>query len=179
MEEAADCKLFFANIEQWGPAAQGFMRKQAEAYDVLGMVETHKRGQQLEAAKVELSKDGWKCVATPARWSGKSATGTTGGEWIVSRKTTAITSFEGLRRSEIARTGKDPFAGIAPALWHTKTGNIIVISLYLLPGQRLRGDNEQVLVRVSSFLKLMKDPWIIMADWNVPRQNGRTARSIG
>eukprot|EP00959_Pyramimonas_sp_CCMP1952_P262177 5482678-Pyramimonas_sp.AAC.1 len=52
-----DGLFFFANISEWGPRSERFMRAQAEQYDVLGFAETHLRGEKLEKMKVDMSKD--------------------------------------------------------------------------------------------------------------------------
>ncbi|CAK0897887.1 unnamed protein product, partial [Prorocentrum cordatum] len=172
----SDSKLFFANISEWGPTAKGFMRGQAPSYDLVAFCETHVLGEQLATAKSDLGKDGWKVTATPAVLTGRSDAGNTGGEWVVSRKSVCTTSFESWRQAELQRTGKDCFRGFAPLLWHTRVGNIVVVSCYLLPGHKFKGPNEQMLIRLASFLKQIKDPWILVGDWNaVPSDWSKTA----
>eukprot|EP00959_Pyramimonas_sp_CCMP1952_P113294 2367975-Pyramimonas_sp.AAC.1 len=109
------------------------MRARAEQCDVLGFAETHLRGEKLEKMKVDMSKDGWKAIAAPSTPTGRSQSGTTGGEAILCNKTLATTSCEGWRKAELERSAKDPFGGFCPSTWHTKSEKEIVVAAYLQP----------------------------------------------
>eukprot|EP00959_Pyramimonas_sp_CCMP1952_P428221 8968817-Pyramimonas_sp.AAC.1 len=96
------------------------------------------RGDCLSRAIADLSKDGWRVLATPPFPTGRSAHGTSGGEWLVTRKTTSLTSFEHWRAAGVTSRVEDPFRGFCPGLWHTRAGNIVVVARYLLPGHKLK-----------------------------------------
>ncbi|CAK0890700.1 unnamed protein product, partial [Prorocentrum cordatum] len=118
-----------------------FMRAQAEQCDVLGFAETHLRGEKLEKMKVDMSKDGWKAIATPS-------------------------TLTGLEEGRAQRSAKDPFEGFCPPTWHTKSGDLIVVAAYLQPKFGFRGPNERMLIRMTAFSRLLADPWVVLGDWN-------------
>ncbi|CAK0882815.1 unnamed protein product, partial [Prorocentrum cordatum] len=166
--ENYDATYFFSNISEWGPQAEGFMQAQAEQYDVIGFAEMHLRGVKILDFTEKISKDGWKATATAAVPSGRSTAGTTGGEAIISKRSLATTSFEGWRKHEIERSAVDPFQGFCPTTWHTKAGNIVVISAYMQPKHGMKGVNEKMMIRLASFINMISDPWVGLADWNNP-----------
>ncbi|CAK0894659.1 unnamed protein product, partial [Prorocentrum cordatum] len=140
--ENYDATYFFSNISEWGPRAEGFMKAQAEQYDVIGFAEMHMRGVKVLDFTEKISKDGWKAAVTAAAPSGRAAEGTTGGEAIISKRSLATTTFEGWRKHEIERSAVDPFQGFCHTTWHTKAGNIVVISAYMQPKHGFKGPNE-------------------------------------
>ena len=166
--EDYDATYFFSNISEWGRQSEGFMQAQAEQYDVIGFAEMHLRGVKILDFTEKISKDGWKAAVTAAVPSGRSTEGTTGGEAIISKRSLATTSFEGWRQHEIERSAVDPFQGFCPMTWHTKAGNIVVISAYMQPKHGMTGANERMMVRLASFINMISDPWVVLADWNNP-----------
>eukprot|EP00959_Pyramimonas_sp_CCMP1952_P470266 9496337-Pyramimonas_sp.AAC.1 len=59
------------------------MRGAGTAFEAVAFAETHVKISGMEAARVELLKDGWKMVGTPALASASSSSGSRGGEWVV------------------------------------------------------------------------------------------------
>ncbi|CAK0892726.1 unnamed protein product, partial [Prorocentrum cordatum] len=151
--ENYDATYFFSNISEWGPQAEGFMKAQAEQYDVIGFAEMHLRGVKVLDFTEKISKDGWKAAVTAAAPSGRAAEGTTGGEAIISKRSLATTTFEGWRKHEIERSAVDPFQGFCPTTWHTKAGNIVVISACMQPKHGLKGPNEKMMIRLQEELQ--------------------------
>eukprot|EP00959_Pyramimonas_sp_CCMP1952_P057246 1194849-Pyramimonas_sp.AAC.1 len=86
-----------SNTLEWGPFARSFMREQAKQYDIIGFTETHQRGHRLQEARSDSGRDGWELTATEATMTGRSSEGFSGGEWIITQKRMATTSFEHLR----------------------------------------------------------------------------------
>ncbi|CAK0908638.1 unnamed protein product [Prorocentrum cordatum] len=166
--ENYDATYFFSNISEWGPQAEGFMKAQAEQYDAIGFAEMHLRGVKVLDFTEKISKDGWKAAVTAAVPSGRAAEGTTGGEAIISKRSLATATFEGWRKREIERSAADPFQGFCPTTWHTKAGNIVVISACVQPKHGMKGPNEKMMIRLASFIKVISDPWVVLADWNNP-----------
>ncbi|CAK0875438.1 unnamed protein product, partial [Prorocentrum cordatum] len=166
-QHCTDATVFFSNITKWGPQARGFMRAQAESYDLVGLVETHANETATGKARSDLSRDGWKLLGTPARLTGRSATGTSGGEWMVAKKQIQTTSFEAWREAGRSKSGQDPFEGFCPTCWHLKSGNIVIVSAYLLPQLGFKEANQRALVRLGAFLRQLRDPWAVLGDWNI------------
>eukprot|EP00959_Pyramimonas_sp_CCMP1952_P163009 3407734-Pyramimonas_sp.AAC.1 len=71
-----------------------------------------------------LDKDGWRVTHTAARPSGRSDTGLSGGEWILTKKHIAATSFESVRRASLEAGRLDPCRGFVPLVLHTRAGNL-------------------------------------------------------
>ena len=124
--------IFFANITEWGPTAQRFITEKYYQTSVVGLVETHKGADELEAIEANLFKDGWLMHATAARPSGRSESGLSGGEWMLSRPHVAATSFTRMRNTMRAHGRTDPCKGFAPLTLHLKRGNVVAISAYLM-----------------------------------------------
>ncbi len=49
---------------------------------------------------------------------------------------------------------------------HLSIGNFIIIAAYLLPTLRFTGRNRKVMAALTAFVRLLKDPWLVVADWN-------------
>eukprot|EP00959_Pyramimonas_sp_CCMP1952_P317083 6636722-Pyramimonas_sp.AAC.1 len=71
-------RLLFANISEWGPKAQSFMRGAGTTFETVAFAETHVKISGVEAARAELLKDEWKMVGTPASASASSSSGSRG-----------------------------------------------------------------------------------------------------
>ncbi|CAK0855044.1 unnamed protein product, partial [Prorocentrum cordatum] len=70
-----------------------------------------------------------------------------------------------------------PFFGIVPMVRHLLQGNVLAVVAHLASGLRFRGANHQRLASLAAFLSLMKDPFVIVGDWNVePTDWGKTER---
>ena len=149
-----------------GPTAHDFLRQLDDEVDIVALVETHVVEEQLPKWRGVLQADGWKLAATPGVFTKRSAAGSHGGEWVLSRLGRATTTFEGQRR--FWKTGDPLFYGFCPMVVHLRAGNLVLISLYWLPGEGLEGDNLDRVRSVSRFVQTLADPWIILGDFNMP-----------
>ncbi|CAK0833159.1 unnamed protein product, partial [Prorocentrum cordatum] len=156
--------ILFGNIAEWGPQAARFLSRESER-SVVGFCETHKGEFDMPDICAGLDKDGWRLAHTAARPSGKSESGPSGGEWILTKKHIAATSFESARRASANAGRLAPCRGFAPIALRTKAGNLVFISACLLPGLGVKGWNNGALVALGAFVRSLADPYLIMADW--------------
>ncbi|CAK0848477.1 unnamed protein product, partial [Prorocentrum cordatum] len=159
-------QILFGNITARGPQAANFCRNAGFKYHLIALAETHVDANGLAEQIGKLAVDGWKLSATPAVATDKSDKGTHGGERILTRRGVAATTFEGYRDYYVKRRKRQPFVGFTPTVLHSKSGNIVVLAAYLRPGLRGQGANRDILVSISTFVDMLMDPWIILADWN-------------
>eukprot|EP00959_Pyramimonas_sp_CCMP1952_P368408 7717013-Pyramimonas_sp.AAC.1 len=71
-------------------------------------------------------------VATPARKSGRSETGTSAADAILARTHVATSSFEYLTKYR-ASGSASPFHGFSALVWHMKGGSVVLICTFLAP----------------------------------------------
>ncbi|CAK0810928.1 unnamed protein product, partial [Prorocentrum cordatum] len=161
-----DATAFYSNITEWGPQARRFLTEKFYDHSVVALVETHHGANALPQLETDLDKDGWQLSSTPARPSGRSESGLSGGEWVLTRKFVASSSFQRMRAAARAKGRQDPCQGFAPLTLHLKTGNVVVIAADLQPGLELRGINNDIMVALASFTRALADPWLAVADWN-------------
>eukprot|EP00959_Pyramimonas_sp_CCMP1952_P170470 3562457-Pyramimonas_sp.AAC.1 len=85
------------NITERGSKIHKFVASQRE-FNLRMFVETHLNEELTAEVQAAVGKDGWKMVATPARNSGRTVTGTSAGEAILARTHVATSSFEYLTK---------------------------------------------------------------------------------
>ena len=119
-----------------GPTVHRFLRRLSDQFSVLALAETHVAEEGIPRWREVLRADGYRLAATPGVSTGRSEKGVHGGEWVLSRLSVAATTFEGQRQYWAAREDT-PFYGFCPMVVHLRAGNIVVISLYWLPGEGL------------------------------------------
>ncbi|CAK0909711.1 unnamed protein product, partial [Prorocentrum cordatum] len=141
-----------------------YIHKIRKHYKVVALVETHIEKARIPLERETLRKDGWKLTATPAV---KKHEGFSAGEWILARNFVATTTMEKMRTEMIAMGHKDPFRGFIPIIWHLQSGNLVVVSTYLSPGMGVQRRNADTLKALSAFLFKIRDPWIVLGDWNM------------
>ncbi|CAK0884917.1 unnamed protein product, partial [Prorocentrum cordatum] len=155
----------FGNITEWEPQAANFCRTIGHKYPLIALAETHVDANGIHDQIGKLAMDDWKLAATPALPTYKSGKETHGGEWILTQGDIAATTFEGHREHDPKAHNKQEFAGFSRTTLHTKSGNIVVVAAYLRPGLRDRGANRGIMVSISTFMNMLTDPWVILADW--------------
>ncbi|CAK0903402.1 unnamed protein product, partial [Prorocentrum cordatum] len=160
-------QILFGNIAEWGPQAANFCRNAGCKYHLIALAETHVDANGLAEQIGKLAMGGWKLSATPAVVTNKSDEGTHGGEWALSRRDVAATTFEGYRDYYVKRHKRQPFVGFTPTVLHTKSGNIVVVAACLRPGLRDQGASRDILVSISTFVDMLTDPWIILGSGSV------------
>ena len=153
--------MLFGNVTEFGPQAHRFIRSLDKQYQIVALAETHVAEQNLARWGATLQADGWKLAATAAPPTLRSAAGTHGGEWILSRKALATTTFEGQRKSWLS-TGVDMFVGFCLMILHLRSGNLVVIATYWLPGDGILGANTERVRSLSSFVMSLADPWVVL-----------------
>ncbi|CAK0893103.1 unnamed protein product [Prorocentrum cordatum] len=163
-EQAA--QIFFGNLTAWGLQAANFCRNAGFKYHLIALAETHVDANGITEQSGKLAMGDWKLSATPAVATNKSDKGTRGGEWVLTRRDVAATTFEGYRDYYVKRHKRQPFVGFTPTVLHSKSGDIVVLAACLRLGLRDQGANRDILVSISTFVDMLMDPWIILADWN-------------
>ncbi|CAK0802886.1 unnamed protein product, partial [Prorocentrum cordatum] len=161
-----DATVFFSNLTEWGPQARRFLTEKFYDHSVVALVETYQGANALPQLETDLGKDGWQLSSTPARPSGRSESGLSRGEWILTRKFVASSSFQRMRAAARAEGRQDPCKGFVPLTLHLRTGNVAVIAAYLQPGLEFRGINNGIMVALASFTRALAGPWLVVADWN-------------
>ncbi|CAK0837550.1 unnamed protein product [Prorocentrum cordatum] len=156
--------LFFGNVTQWGPKASRYIHKIRNHYKVVALAGTHVEKARIPLERETLRKDGWKLAATPAV---KKHEGYSAGEWILARNFVATTTMDKLRMDMMAMGHKDPFRGFVTIIWHLQSGSLVVVSTYLSPGMGVQRRNADTLKALSAFLFKIRDPWIVLGDWNM------------
>ncbi|CAK0839890.1 unnamed protein product [Prorocentrum cordatum] len=165
-QQSEESQVLFGNITEWGPQVQNYVQGPAvQQFDCLAFVETHKGPNQVSAMKTFLQKEGWKATITPAVPSGKSKKGWSAGELVATRAHIQSTSLEHWKGKH-DKQGDTAFVGFSPMVLHLSIGNFIIIAAYLLPTLRFTGRNRKVMAALTAFVRLLKDPWLVVADWN-------------
>eukprot|EP00959_Pyramimonas_sp_CCMP1952_P435727 9124370-Pyramimonas_sp.AAC.1 len=90
-----------------------------------------------------LSKDKWRMISTPARPSGRSIGGSSGGEAILVRSHAAATSFAHLALG--TKGGKSPAVGCTAVVRHLSRRSLVLLSLHSWPKHGARGPNRGTL----------------------------------
>ncbi|CAK0857713.1 unnamed protein product, partial [Prorocentrum cordatum] len=158
--------MLFANITEWGAKVRSFVNSHKHTYAIVGLVETHVPDTKCAHWTEELRKDGWRLSFKAGFASGRSDSGISAGEWLLTRCHLAATQFDRLRDQAIADSRMDPFKGFSATTLHLKSGNLVYIAAYLLPSLGIAQYNNEVLVALGAFTKALADPWVIVADWN-------------
>ncbi|CAK0907103.1 unnamed protein product [Prorocentrum cordatum] len=160
--------IFFSNITQWGEKPQKFLNESQELAPIFAFTESHVPQSGITKLKKDLSKDGWKAAVTAATPTRRSKEGNSGGELLIAKAHLATTTFDVMRETLKARGRQDPFRGFTAMTIHLSGGNVVLFSLYLLPKEGMQGSNFEKIKALSTVIGSIADPWIIMADWNMP-----------
>ncbi|CAK0828683.1 unnamed protein product, partial [Prorocentrum cordatum] len=160
--------IFFSNITQWGEKPQKFLNESQELAQIFAFTESHVPQPGITKLKKDQSKDGWKASVTAATPTRRSKEGNGGGELLIAKAHLATTTFDVMRETLKARGRQDPFRGFTAMTIHLSGGNVVLFSLYLLPKEGMQGSNFEKIKALSTVIGSITDPWIIMADWNMP-----------
>ncbi|CAK0815520.1 unnamed protein product, partial [Prorocentrum cordatum] len=160
--------IFFSNITQWGEKPQKLLNESQELAQIFAFTESHVPQSGITKLENDLSKDGWKAAATAATPTRRSKEGNSGGELLIAKAHLATTTFDVMRETIKARGGQDPFRGFTAMTIHLSGGNVVLFSLYLLPKEGMQGSSFENITALSTVIGGIADPWIIMADWNMP-----------
>ncbi|CAK0803616.1 unnamed protein product, partial [Prorocentrum cordatum] len=148
-QQSEEFQVLFGNITERGPQVQNYVQgPAAQHFDCLAFVETHKGPNQVSAMKTFLQKEGWSA-----------------GELVATRTHIQATSLEHWKGKH-DKQGDSAFVGFSPMVLHLSIGNFIIIAAYLLPTLRFAGRNRKVMAALAAFVRLLKDPWLVVADWN-------------
>ena len=157
--------IYYANYTSFGPKAEEYLDSEGlrNVYVHLG-VETHLNSRALRAARRSRSRAGFKSYVCPAVDTGRG--GNSGGAWVLVQKGLvshgALPGFcfeEGLPST----TGEHWTA----ARLRVKKFDIVFISAYLESGVGLNETNVRRLTQLADFIKCLRIPFVIMADWNI------------
>ena len=157
--------IYYANYTSFGPKAESYLDSEGlkNVHVHLG-VETHLNSRALRAARRSRSRAGYKSYVCPAVDTGRG--GNSGGAWVLVQKGLvshgALPGFcfeEGLPST----TGEHWTA----ARLRVKNFDIVFISAYLEAGVGLNETNVRRLTQLADFIKCLRVPFVVMADWNI------------
>ena len=176
-------KALFRNISTWGPAAKKLMKTARARYDVLGFGETHALADGTSDILDHWSRNGYKGIVSPARPSFRADK--TGGTSIGVSNIHQSESFrhlaalpeqtQGAAFDAPFRPGPVDFWDFTPVSWRLKGRNLVLAMCYLSTTIGYTGDNVKKLNLIGSFLKSLKDLWVLAGDFNMtPEQLVKT-----
>ncbi|CAK0830570.1 unnamed protein product, partial [Prorocentrum cordatum] len=164
----SDAKTKAGGKIECGPKTHKYINEEGTDMYIIMMCETHIPHDKLKQVKVDVAKNGWKMTGTAAVPTKRLELGNLGGEIILAKSHIACSTYDTIRERLQVEGKKDPFYGFAAVNLHTKAGNVVLISAYWRPGAGMHGVNQERVRSLAGFVKAMADPWVILADWNVP-----------
>ena len=153
----------FDNVTVWGKKAEDFYFGKEESMkgvEIACVAEHHKLAQGWPKVRNTLQQNGWRSVASPAKKSMRSETGSEGGTAVMSRSHLHLTPFQDERLGE---KGND-WSAIMVRL---KGVDLLLISVYLTCSIGMTGEN---LAKVKELMQLCLNaniPFIMIGDWNM------------
>jgi hypothetical protein len=175
-ERGRKVQIYFANVTSWSAHAQDYLILPSSALatsHVMCIAEHHRRGAALVEVLKKLRRPGWETTAEAAE------TGTAlvregpghGGVWVAAQ---SHLQSSGLT-VEHKRSVQQPEHQGLSTQWtarqlRTKGQTILVVVLYLAPGQGLAGSNLVTLTEVGAYLKAYGLPFILMGDFNMEEE---------
>jgi len=157
---------FFSNVTSWGPQAEGYIfnRRFTKHYNVVGLAEHH-RSKTLDLDfKAKFSSRGYRLTPNPAQATGRSETGTHGGEAVSVHKHLDSKPIAPDVLEAIEQEFGEPlhFAAVMLRLKH-KT--VLVASMYMWAGQGTSDENHVILQQLHSLSEVLKLPFICVGDF--------------
>ncbi|CAE7805480.1 PRY3 [Symbiodinium sp. CCMP2592] len=148
-------KLFFANVTSWSAKVRMCLESM-KGVVLWAVVEHGLRGSKLEDERVWLHQRGWKCTAVTSTTEGKAV----GGAAVLTRSD-AVEATGGF-------AGGAGYSFVSTFVW-LEGVEVLVVSLYLKSGEHLESvTNKPLLTELASSLRMLKVPWMVLADWNQP-----------
>ena len=148
-------KLFFANVTAWSSKVRMYLESMQDVV-LWAVVEHGLRGSKLEEERVWLHQRGWKCTAVTSTTEGKAV----GGAAILTRSD-AVEATGGF-------AGGAGYSFVSSFVWLERV-EVLVVALYLKSGEHLESvTNKPLLIELASSLRMLKVPWMVLADWNQP-----------
>ena len=160
--------FLFINVTHWGPLSKKYVLSKGR--DVNAVSEHHLDLQALKRLRAQLLCEKWIVFGTPARPSGRTQRGTSGGVLFIFRAHLALTPWGvSCMKSEL-----DPAAGygldwvaLRMQLKHTQ---IVLLSVYLTCNIGVAGENVTKLAQLRDFVERCPWPCALMGDWNLTPQ---------
>ena len=171
--------MIYGNVTTMGKKVWSYIVKTFRTQPrVMGFaaVEAHIKDEAIHGTawwKQRCRKAGLKLYANAARSTGPKARQCKGGEWFMIRNNRAVTSLDGLKppkqqHKEMVAAQGAGFECYEALNLHLKRSNLVVILLYLTSSSGLDLGNKRRLASVSALVATLKDPWLILGDWNLP-----------
>ena len=136
-------------------------------FHLFGLVEAHKTLDHLESLKSKFSGYGRSCVLNPATLTGRSESGTHGGELMSARNDIDFVKFQDHVLQQIINDSGSTlhFSG---GIVRFRIFSVVFVCLYLKCSVGMDDENTLRMEQVSILLKILGLPWIIYADFNMP-----------
>ena len=179
-EQERTVKIFFSNITVDGPTAQNFLKEEGQQYDAVGMVETHRGPAETDEMLRRWKESNFKAAATPAKATGRSKGGTSGGAIMGIKTKHQATSLrhlalkedqqKGMLDMDAFSAGPIDFEDFAMMNWRIKDHTLTVGAAYLTDKMKFTGRNLTKLSNIATAIQSQGKYWILLADWNMEPQ---------
>ena len=162
-----DCFILdYYNITEFGPKAKDWLNsEEGKRAKVVGIGEHHKAKKEVAEARNWAQRNGWRSMWSPARATGRSEKGTSGGVAILSKKHLHLAGIQG----EDHKEGNEGCKGLdwVAIFIKLKGTTVIYIAAYWTCGIGMTGENITKASQIMAFLMKHNLPFIILADWNM------------
>ena len=129
------------------------------------MAEHHLNASQIPKERDWMQSKGWRSTWNPARSSGRSKKGTSGGVAIASKSQLHLAPFQGGKGKEDRHEERgDDWIAVVVRL---KGLDVLLITAYLTCGIGMSGANISKRAQIMRFILKHDMPYIIVADWQV------------
>ena len=147
----------FANVTSLGRAPFDFLSGgPSSQFDAVGLAETHHVAAERTTKDLRLARfTGHVAPATPG-----SGAGSHGGAFLGARLWLRTEPLPDLMLKHYG------LEDLAPLRAHLGGITVVLVAAYLLSDPNWVGANRVRLSRMGAFLRLLAEPWMVLADWN-------------
>ena len=161
-------RALLGNITSFGPKIENYVFRPGinKNFHLFGLLEAHKASDQLANLKSKFAGYGRSCFLNPAVKTGRSETGTHGGEMVSARNDIDFVSFqEHLLQQIVNESGSTlHFTG---GIVRFRNFSVAFVFLYLQCSVGMNDENNLRMEQVHMLLKILGLPWIIYSDFNM------------
>ena len=136
-------------------------------FHLFGVLEAHKTSDQLVNLKSKFSGYGRSCFLNPAVKTGRSETGTHGGEIVSARNDIDFASFQDHLLQQIVNESGSTLH-FTCGIVRFRHFSVAFVFLYLQCSVGMNDENNLRMEQVNILLKILGLPWIIYSDFNMP-----------
>jgi len=158
--------LDFYNITEQGPKSRDYLSgPEVKGTHVVGLAEHHIPKKGIREARNWCQQAGWRSAWSPAKSSGRSEEGTSGGTAVLSKKHLHLSPAKiGQEEAASLEHGGEDWTAIIIRLGGI---SILYIAAYFDCGIGVSGNNIKKMAAIMSFVQLTGLEFILMADFNM------------